>query len=381
MTVTVLVILAVFFPLVLLLAKEQVTLIKTVSPLILCYAGGLLIGNAGILNDASLSVMDSVSTATVALSIPLMLFTVDIRAWRTYAGRTGVAFGLAALSVVIVAAVSRFLFSADIPQNWKLSGMLIGLYTGGTPNLAAIKTALHVDQNVYLATHASDLVMSAIYLLFVLTAARPLLARVLPVAAVYSSAAASAVEGEPPFTRVFTRGVRGPLSLALLVAVAIVGVGVGLSMLVGGEWATMVAILSISTLGIAASFSTSVRRIPMTFSLGEYFIYIFCFSVGTMGNLAAIAGSATVIFTFVTVTLTASFLLHLLLCRLFRVDRDAMMVASTAAVCSPPFVGMVAISLKNRDLIGPGITVGILGYAVGNYLGIAVAELLRYVGS
>ena len=37
-------------------------------------------------------------------------------------------------------------------------------------------------------------------------------------------------------------------------------------------------------------------------------------------------------------------------------------------------------SLKNRDIILPGMIVGLLGYAVGNFLGIGVGNLIRLLG-
>jgi uncharacterized membrane protein len=57
-----------------------------------------------------------------------------------------------------------------------------------------------------------------------------------------------------------------------------------------------------------------------------------------------------------------------------------MLITSTAAICSPPFVGMVGIALRNRRIIAAGITSGIIGYAIGNYLGVAVSYLLSGVG-
>jgi len=43
----------------------------------------------------------------------------------------------------------------------------------------------------------------------------------------------------------------------------------------------------------------------------------------------------------------------------------------------PPFVPAVAGAIKNKEIIVSGLTVGIIGYAVGNYLGVLVAEFLR----
>ncbi len=51
------------------------------------------------------------------------------------------------------------------------------------------------------------------------------------------------------------------------------------------------------------------------------------------------------------------------------------MGTSTALVCSPPFVPMIANAIKNKNVILPGITVGIIGYAIGNYLGVFISWL------
>jgi len=40
-------------------------------------------------------------------------------------------------------------------------------------------------------------------------------------------------------------------------------------------------------------------------------------------------------------------------------------------------VPLVANALKNKDVIVTGITGGIIGYIVGNYLGVALAYFLK----
>ena len=72
-----------------------------------------------------------------------------------------------------------------------------------------------------------------------------------------------------------------------------------------------------------------------------------------------------------------SLLLHALLCRLAHVDSDTFMVTSVAAVCSPPFVPMMARALGNPATILSGMTAGIIGYALGNYLGISLGLFLQ----
>jgi uncharacterized membrane protein len=61
----------------------------------------------------------------------------------------------------------------------------------------------------------------------------------------------------------------------------------------------------------------------------------------------------------------------------FRVDTDTVVITSTAAVFGPPFVGPVAAAINNREIVVSGMTTGVVGLALGNYVGLAVAYLLR----
>jgi len=370
---------ALVFPGIALILKERVPLFREWSPVIVCYIAGLLLGNLGILPPRVEGVLDGISTATVALSIPLLLFSVDLKKWKSLAGKAGLSFVLAGFSVALVSAAAAFLVRPAGSESWKLSGLLVGLYTGGTPNLAALKTALAVDQNLYLAVHASDIVLSAVYLFFVMTAAKPLLRRVLPQ---YSGNDAETGETQAPPTRLgdlVRGGIRGPLAAAFGLAVLVVGIGLGLSFLVPKDWETAAVILAITTLSLSASLIPRIRNIPKTFELGEYVLYVFCVAVGAMGNFSRLFGAAPSVFLYTAVVLFGAFVLHILLSALFRVDVDTTLAVSVSAICSPPFVGVVAVAIGNRRVIAAGITTGVIGYALGNYGGIALAHVVRAV--
>ena len=66
----------------------------------------------------------------------------------------------------------------------------------------------------------------------------------------------------------------------------------------------------------------------------------------------------------------------MILAKIFKVDSDTMVITSVALINSPLFVPMIAENMKNKNVIITGITIGIIGYAVGNYLGILVYQLL-----
>jgi uncharacterized membrane protein len=235
--------------------------------------------------------------------------------------------------------------------------------------------------NVYIAVHTSDIVLSALYLLAVMTFAKPLIKHVLPVKNwdIEGDFAAQA-SFNTKFSDYFRNGNWKKVLMGFGVAVGIVAISQVVSIFVPADFQTMVTILLITSLALAASFIPSVRALPMTFATGEYFLYVFALAVGAMGNIAQIFSNAGTYFIYVAVVLFGSFMLHVALCALFKIDVDTMLIVSVSAICSPPFVGMVAVPLKARKLILPGITTGIIGYAIGNYLGIALAELLKAIG-
>jgi len=46
---------------------------------------------------------------------------------------------------------------------------------------------------------------------------------------------------------------------------------------------------------------------------------------------------------------------------------------------SVPFIPVIAGALKNRELLLPGFAAAILGYAAGNYIGVFVANVSRWI--
>ena len=358
---------------------NRITLIRKVSPVIICYLLGILVGNVGILPEGFAALQDQLSSVVVALSIPLLLFSVNISRWSRTSIRAVAALGLAAIAVAIASSVGHLLFGRFIPESPRIAGMMVGLYTGGTPNLAAISTALNVPSEPYLAVLASDTILGGVYILFVITIAKPLLSRVLKPFQKDGSAALEEID--PMTTTRFGDVVRKPYRLQSLAAfglsVLLVGISLGISMLFPPDWETVVILLSLTTLAIAASLVARVRELKTSFRMAEYLVLVFCLVVGSMANVERLLNTPVQLLGFVTLTLFGSLLLHIVLCKIAGIDVDTMIVTSTAAICSPPFVGMAAVAIGNRAVISAGITAGIIGYAAGNYLGVFMALVLE----
>lgn len=349
----------------------------------LCYIAGLLLGNAGILPESAVAVQQGLTDVTILLALPLLLMTLDVRQWFGIAGRAMISMLIATASVVTLATCLFFVFrDQDAQSAAHYAAMSVGVYTGGTPNLAAIKAGLEVPHIDYIIFHSLDTVVGAAYLLMMLTVGVRLFGRFLgrpPLTATLTLEATQHFDSDD-YSPLLKRANIGEVASALGVAAVIVAASLGFAevhaMIFAVERNSAAVIVGLTTLGIAASLLPRVQRLHLAYKLGMYLIYVFCFVVASMASLETLAAVDVSIALFLLGTVAGSVLLHALLCRAARIDSDTFMVTSVAAVCSPPFVPMIARALGNSSAILSGMTAGIIGYALGNYLGITLGLML-----
>ena len=135
----------------------------------------------------------------------------------------------------------------------------------------------------------------------------------------------------------------------------------------------------LTTLSILAATRKGISQLSGTFETGEYFLLIFCIALGMLADFGDIAASGLDILTYSALTLICTILLHFGLSYWFKIDRDTVMITSTAAIYGPVFVGQIASAIGNKKLIFTGIALGLLGFAIGNYLGIGLAYILKAI--
>ncbi|MEI6386575.1 MAG: DUF819 family protein [Spirochaetota bacterium] len=360
-----------------------------IGPVLLCYLGGIAFGNIGILPKGVSGFQDTLGSAFVALGISMMLMTFDVGEWKATAGKAILSFALACVAIIFVAWLGLRIFGNSIPEAWKVAGMAIGVYTGGTPNMAAIRTALGTSSDTFILMNTYDALLSFLYIVFCATLAQRVFGLILPAFRLpagtgsgngelsASPSGKETAEGVGDYRGIFAPRVMLPLARNFLLALAIAGLSIGLSGLVPKDWSTALAILSITTLSIALSFIPKIRATPKGFPAGMYLIYAFSTVIASMVDFSAFSSVNWPMLGFVTLCVFGGMTVHGLLCAIFRIDVDTFILTSVSAICSPPFVPVVASAIRNRHLLLAAITTGIIGYAVGNYLGIGFAFLVR----
>ena len=369
-------------PSVVLMLCRKYGFLKKIGPVMILYALGIIIGNIGLMPEQMPAVQELLSNAMVPLAIPLMLFgcTFNMKGARFQI----LALVTGMISVATAVVIGYFIFGRNLPEGAKIGGMLTGVYTGGTINLAALKTMLGVDDETYILINSYDILVSFLYLSFLLAIGIRLFRKFLPnTLGTFTDKDEAAIQKEmskedkKPVKGFFTRIGLAYTAKLLGLTVLIVGVSAGIALLLPSDMFMTIFILMLTTMGIACSFIKKVHNMKYSYDIGMYFIYIFCIVVASMADLSKLNLAAGMeLLGYLLVAVFGSLLLQVIFAKIFRIDSDMMVIASVTYINSPPFVPMMAAAMKNKDVLIPGLTIGVIGYAVGNYLGFLMSQLL-----
>ncbi len=362
---------------------------------------GMLLSNTGIIPGVS-PAYDFLGGPAVSAGIILILLTVDVRSVAKAGPKMLGAFMLGAIGSALGASISAILLADSIgPETWKLAGQYTATYTGGGVNFAAVGAALDTSGELFAAGIAADVTMTAIWMAICLTvpilftarggrvvedgtgpdsgeegAPRPEAAdvRADSSASVDEDSASSASLQEMLYSSV------GAIELHHLAALTALVLGtLWVSEWLGGVLAPIPSVLFLTTIALVLAQLPAVRGIHGAGVIGNYLVLIFLASNGAMSVLANIVVIGPPIVYFALLTVTVHGLVIFGVGRLVGLDLKTLAVASQAAVGGPASAMALATARGYTDRLLPGVAAGLVGYAAGNYLGLAVAAIIRGV--
>lgn len=348
--------------------------VENIGSVLWAYLLGLILGNFNLLPTNAAGIQDLMTTITVPLAIPLMLFSSNIRDWKQMAKSTLLSLTAGVIGVLIAIFLGFLLLrNSDIENLEKISGMLVGVYTGGTPNLAALKLMLDIDSETYVTMHTYDMLVSFVFLIFMITIGQRVLGYILPKTKKEKSETLDIINNN---IKLLLKAKIKAVTSSMILAIIIFAIAGGLSLLFETSQQMIIVILSITTLGIAVSFNRKINATPLSFESGMYLILIFSVVVASMVDIRTFITAPPTVFYYIVLAVFVSLFLQVLISRLLKIDIDTTIVVSTSLICSPAFVPFVATAIQNKKVIVGGITAGLIGFAIGNYLGFAISQLL-----
>lgn len=313
-------------------------------------------------------VYDVVRGPVTSFAIVWLLLAVDLKdALRM--GPMLLAFGVAVAGTVIGAIAGAEIFGGAFPgDDWRLAGALTGTYAGGGLNFVAVSREVGLSGSLFLAVAAADRLVTAVWLGATLMI--PVwLRRFYPARDV--ALLETGARKHDSFDVLSSR-LRDLLALGALAAV----------LLIASDWMASAiqvipSVLWLTTLALAVGQLRIVRALKGSFQLGLIALNLF-FAVGGMASRVSeiVAVGPEVLYLTATVVLVHGLVVYGS-GWLLRLDVETLSVASMAAVGGPGTALALATARGLPHLVLPGVLAGLLGYAVGNYAGLAVAAMLR----
>ena len=361
---------------------RKVPALGKIGPIMILYAIGMIIGNLPSLPAEIKTLQDILPNVMIPLAIPMMLFGCTFT--RNEAGLQLKLVISGFLSVVAAVVVGYLIFGRHVEEGAEIGGIITGMYTGGTLNAAALQAIFSINSERFILLNSYDIIISFLYFVFLFSVGIRLFRRLYGQKKIRASKSDREeinrqieVEKRNPYSGLWSKGGLKQIGKILAVTIAVAAVSGGVALALPEQWFMVVFILLLTTLGVACSFIRPVRQLEAAYDIGMYLIYIFSITIASMADLSNLdlVGGVNQL-AFMTVAVFLSLMLHAVMCRVMKVDADSMVISSVAFINSPPFVPMVAAAMQNKKVLVTGLAVGIVGYAVGNHLGVIMAELL-----
>ena len=337
---------------------------------------------------------DAVWGYIVPLAIPLLLFQLDLHALFKESGRLLIIFLISSVGTMLGALIGFFMLKDHIPELGKITGMISASYTGGGVNFAAMTARLEPSKDITAATIVADNLMMACYFFILI--------------GISGSYAVRKIWGSPYQDELDKNGTSNqnmaadywqtkPISLqsialSLGASMAIVAVAFTVSKWLKGilgEGSNMATnmlfslvtdkylLLTSLTLLVIALSRNGVRKLDGSQELGTYGIYLFFVVIGIPASIPLIIQNAPLLFVFTLTVAMVNLLITLIFGKLLKFSIEEIVLACNANVGGPTTAAALAIGKGWRDLIGPILLIGTVGYIIGNYIGMFIYGLIQ----
>ncbi|MCR5504160.1 MAG: DUF819 family protein [Elusimicrobiaceae bacterium] len=377
-------------PIVITFCFERWTPFRKLGTVLTAYIIGIVLALTGMVSfepgtAEALSfskIQSTIMNIAVPLGIPLMLFNCDFKLWTKALPKTLFSLLGGLLGVLTALITGYFIFrNQGIPEFEKVVAMMTGIYTGGTMNFNALGASLGVAPTTMAIVLAFEMVLTTPYIFFIIAGGYKVFRKILPysdeLATKFRSAAPEAETKEVENYSELIKRKNWPGMLAAFgLSVLFLAIGAGIALLLTGKLNELVVILTITTLSIGASFIRKVRELPHTFEMGMVLILLFSVIVASLFDIHSVNMGSIMIGAFVLYVIIVGALIHLLVCRISKCSGDLFTISQVALLCSPPFVPPVVGAMKNKKVLISGLVIGLIGYAIGTYLGVLIFAIL-----
>lgn len=360
-----------------------------ISGAIIALIGAIILSNTGVIPTDS-PVYDAIWGFIIPLAIPLLLFHVNFKKIWQESGRLLIIFLLSSIGTVAGTILSFFLLKDHIPYLDKIGGMMSGSYVGGGVNFAAMAAKFDAPGEMVSATVVADNLMMALY--FIVLMLIPSLSffrkrfnhpHILKVeSSEGNNESKTLAENFWKRTEISLKDIALAVGTAFFLVIisfklagflgSIIPSGEDASFffnLLNGLFGDNYLILTTVTFASLALFPKYFESINGSQELGTFLIYLFFVVIGIPASIPLIIQNAPLLLVFVAIIVVINMIISLSAGKLLKYDLEEILIVSNANIGGPTTAAAMAIAKGWKDLIGPVLVVGTIGYIIGNYIG------------
>jgi len=331
---------------------------------------GLILSNTGIIpSDAP--AYGFVGQYLLPLGVPLLLFKANLRSVFADGGWVLPAFMLSSLGICTGAISGFFMFDLG-PQGAQIAGTYAAAFIGGVVNFVAVSQAVEMSPAQFSVALSASAPVSILGLIALATLpSLPWLRRHFPSAIIDHAQQLSKVKNDDDLPRF--RADHVALGIAISFAICAVSGYVANRLGAGNYTLFFITIITVIVANIAPR---QLARLQGDFALGMLCMYAFFAIIGAGTDATSFIRSAPVLFVYCGYMIALQFVVLLLGAKLFRIDLATALIGAAAAIVGAAVAAALATTKGWKTLITPGITVGILGYVIANFIGVAIFRWL-----
>jgi len=317
------------------------------------------------------SAVSWVNGPLTSLAIAELLLAVELFSVLPDARRLLLPFITSIGGTLVAVLLIGLLLSQWLGQSWiSLAGLFTATFTGGSLNFVSVARNLEIPSTLLLiATTADHVAFTAWFVISLLVGRRWKQRNITESIGINHSSST--------LTEAFAWPSSQAVMMALLWGAGVLLVSdrmVGVLKQLGVQ---LPSILVLTTVALIAAQLPLAKSRKACYGVGLLLIQPFFAVIGLSSSLGALLGDGLPVLFYAGVVVLVQAIVVLQACRWFRWPVAECLVASQAAVGGPSTALALAGSLGRPNLLLPSVAIGLLGYLLGTYLGLAVSASLN----
>lgn len=320
-----------------------------------------MLGSAGVIPSAE-KVYEWQFKWIVPLGIILMLLAFQPKYLLKLDKDFLICFIIGAIATSIGGIIAGLIFKNILPQDyWRISAQLTGSFIGGYENAVSIGSELKTPTGVFLQAFAGDSVLTTIWIII----------NVLQARSITPTQKTQNVKFHPDTEIIGSLDVT-----SMSITIAVTCVVMLLSSFIYQYVPAVPKILWASLIATLITFTPLKQRFSGSYVFGSFLLSFFIFGCGAVSDVPQLFHNANILLFFPALIVCIHAVILFSIAKILKIKKEIVIIASQSLIGGPATT-LTVVTARKWDYQFEAITLGLLGYAVGNYFGFIVGWILK----